>query len=332
MPVTIVDFASEALRGNPLNDPHERRIPIYLPPDYERGTQSYPSVYLLAGFSGRGLGFLNDAAWDENIAQRLDRLIGSGAIRPMIVVMPDGMTKLGGSQYLNSPGTGRYQDHIADELVRFVDAQYRTLPHRDQRAVAGKSSGGYGATILGMQRPDVFGLVVDHSGDKYFELCYKADIPRCLAGLTPYGASAAQFLRGFPHPPFERGPHWFDVVNMLAMASCYSANSAAPAGFDLPFDESTGALRDDVWQQWLAHDPVTMAAAHAEALRSLRLYFLDCGGRDEHHLQYGARIYSRLLHQLQVPHTYEEFSGGHRNVAYRYDVSFRALSAALGGT
>lgn len=329
MPIDVITFDSTVLRDNPMRDPHQRRIPVYLPDGYGAGTERYPVVYLLAGFSGRGGAMINELMWDENIPQRLDRLIASGAIRPMIVVMPDCATRLGGSQYINSAATGRYQDHLTDELVPFIDRTYRTVAQRDARIVMGKSSGGYGATILGMRRPDLFGIVVDHSGDKYFELCYRADIPRCSAGLASFEHSVERFLAAFPHPPQERGAHWFDIVNMLAMASCYSPNQESAVGFDLPFDPYTAELKPDVWQRWLAHDPVHLADAHAGALRSLRLYFLDCGRSDEHHLQYGARIFTRRLKELAVPHTYEEFSGGHRNVAHRYDVSLRAVSAAL---
>ena len=329
MPLAIPTFDSTVLQGNALGDCPQRQIPVYLPPDYETSTARYPVVYLLAGFAGRGATFLNDAPWEETMPQRLDRLIGSGAVRPLIAVMPDCRTKLGGSQYLNSPATGRYADHLVQELVPFIDATYRTRANRDQRAVIGKSSGGYGATVLAMRHADVFGLVADHSGDKYFELCYKADIPRCLAGLAPYRHSVDEFLCGFPHPLADRGPYWFDTVNLLAMASCYSPSPDAPAGFELPFDTYTGELRADVWRRWLAHDPVELAAPHAAALRSLRLYYLDCGRRDEHHLQYGARVYVARLQALGVPHRYEAFDGGHRHVAHRYDVSLRAVSEAL---
>ena len=330
MPVIIETITSQVLRGNPLGDPHERRVPIYLPPDYEQSEARYPVVYFLAGFSGGGVYLLGESLWGETLAQRVDRLVRSGAIRPLIVVMADCITRLGGSQYINSAATGRYADHLVEELVPHVDARYRTLADREHRVVMGKSSGGYGATVLAMREPQLFGLAVDHSGDKYFELCYRADIPAAVAALAHYAHSAARFLDGFPHPPSERGRHWFTLVNLLAMASCYSPEPAAPIGFDLPFDEYTAELRREVWARWLAHDPVELLDAHLDALRALRLYFLDCGRWDEHHLQYGARIYSRRLHGLGVAHTYEEFDGGHMNVGHRYDVSLRAVSAALG--
>jgi len=329
MAVVIETIASAMLEGNPLGDPHVRRVPIYLPPDYDTSGARYPVVHFLAGFSGGGVYLLGESLWGETLPQRIDRLVRSGAVRPLIVVMADAITRFGGSQYLNSAATGRYADHLVHELVPHVDAHYRTLADRAHRVVMGKSSGGYGATVLAMRHPDVFGLAVDHSGDKYFDLCYRADIPAAVAALAAYEHSAARFLAGFPHPATERGRHWFTLVNLLAMASCYSPNPAAPIGFDLPFDEHSAELRPAVWARWLAHDPVELAAAHADALRGLRLYFLDCGRWDEHHLQYGGRIYSRRLQQLGVPHTYEEFDGGHMNVAHRYDVSLRAVSAAL---
>jgi len=331
MPVIVETVRSTVLAGNPMGDPAERRVPVYLPPDYETATtRRYPVLYFLAGFSGGGVYVLNELMWGETLPQRVDRLIRSGAVPPLIVVIADCLTRLGGSQYINSAATGRYEDHLIDELVPFIDDRFRTRTDRDHRVVMGKSSGGYGATVLAMRHPDLFGIAVDHSGDKYFELCYRADIPASVAALARYEGSAARFLAGFPHPPTERGRHWFTLVNMLAMASCYSPNDAAPVGCDLPFDEHTAELRPAVWNRWLAHDPVELVAAHADALRSLRLYWLDCGRWDEHHLQYGNRIFTSRLRDLSIAHTYEEFDGGHTNVAHRYDVSLRALSTVLG--
>src|SRR5215470_7267273 len=329
MPVVIETITSEVLKGNALGDPHERRVPIYVPPDYDGGDRRYPVVYFLAGFSNGGVYLLGESLWGETLPQRVDRLVRSDAIRPLIMVMADCVTRLGGSQYINSAATGRYADHLIDELIPYVDARYRTLADRDHRVIMGRSSGGYGATVLAMRHPELFGVAVDHAGDKYFELCYRADIPASVSALAKYDGSAARFLSDFPQPPAERGRHWFTLVNMLAMASCYSPNAGAPTGFELPFDTHTAELRADVWARWLAHDPVELVAAHAEALRALRLYFLDCGRWDEHHLQYGARIYTRRLNALGIAHTYEEFDGGHLQAAHRFDVSLRAVSAAL---
>jgi len=327
VPVTTLAVRSRLLAGNPLADPTERPVPVYLPPDYESSGRRYPVVLFLAGFGGGGRLLLAESLWGETLAQRVDRLVRAGTVRPLIVVMADCLTRYGGSQYINSAATGRYEDHLIEELVPLIDATFRTEPARERRALLGKSSGGYGATVLAMRHADVFGAAVDHSGDKYFDHCYRADVPACVAALAAHEHSPAHFLAGFPHPPAARGRHWFTLVNMLAMASCYSPNPDSAVGFDLPFDPATGEHRADVWQRWLAHDPVELAATHAAALKRLALYYLDCGRWDEHHLQLGNRIYTRRLDALGVPHVYEEFDGGHMNIAHRYDLSLARLSA-----
>jgi len=302
---------------------------VWLPPGYEESHRRYPVVYFLAGFASRGTMLLNEALWEENLPRRLGRLTAAGIVAPLIAVMPDCSTRLGGSQYINSPATGRYEDFLVEELVPYVDSHFRTLPEPERRAVMGKSSGGYGATVLAMRHPDRFGLAADHSGDKGFDLCYRPDFPKCVAALDAYEHSAAKFLETFPQPPAARGRHWFDLVNMLAMASCYSPNANSPLGFDLPFDEFTCELREEVWKTWLGHDPVHLVEKHADALRSLRLYYLDCGRRDEYRLQYGARLYAERLREFDVRHRYEEFDGGHRGTSFRYDLSLRALCEAM---
>lgn len=325
--VVIETVTSEVLRGNALGDPYVRQVPVYLPPGYGDGRSRYPSVYVLTGFTGRGTMLLNDSAWDETIAQRMDRLIGQGAVRPMILVMPDCLTRIGGSQYLNSSAVGRYQDHVVNELVAFVDEKYRTIADRDHRAVVGKSSGGYGSVILAMRHPDVFGLMASHSGDMYFEYCYKPDIIRAVRAFARYGGLDA-FWDTFRtiHP---RDGDFNVALNVLAMAACYSPNPGALHGFDLPFDLETGELREDVWKRWLEWDPVYLVDRHLDALRSLRLIYLDAGLRDEFNLQYGARVFARRLRARGIKFVHEEFDDGHMNIPYRYDHSFKAISEAM---
>ncbi len=324
--IVIETIQSEVLRNNPLGDPFVRKVPIYLPPGYAAGGR-YPTVYVLTGFTGRGTMLMNDAPWEENIAQRMDRLIGQGRVREMILVMPDCFTRIGGSQYLNSTAVGRYEDHVIQELVPFIDARYRTLADRDHRAVVGKSSGGYGSVMFGMRHPEVFGLMASHSGDMYFELCYKQDLFTALRGLNTYGG-LDKFWDEFPgmHP---KSGDFHPTLNAMAMAACYSPNPKAPHGFDLPMDLETGELRRDVWARWLEWDPVELIDKHLEALRSLRLIYLDAGRKDEFNLQYGARIFCRRLKARGIPYVHEEFNDGHMNIQYRYDVSFKAISDAM---
>jgi enterochelin esterase family protein len=256
----------------------------------------------------------------------MDRLIAAGAPE-MILVMPDCATRFGGSQYLNSTATGRYEDHVTSELVAWIDARYRTLPAREHRGVVGKSSGGYGALVLAMRHPDVFGAMASHSGDLEFDYCYRGDVPKFCSLVQAAGGLDA-WLAAF-EARLQKKSDDFVALNILAMAAAYSPNPQAPLGIDLPIDLATGEFRDAVWNRWLEHDPLRLLERHADALRAMRLVHLDCGTRDEWSLHLGARLFARRLRQLGIAHEHEEFDDGHMNVSYRYDVSLPKLGRAL---
>lgn len=321
---------SDALRGNPLGDPADREVPVYLPPGYDdEPSRRYPVVMLLTGYTGRGSMSLNRSGWGEGIDQRMDRLVASGACAPMIVVMPDCFTRLGGSQYLDSEGSGRYETYVVSEVVPQVDRRFRTMADRAHRGVAGKSSGGYGAIVQGMRHPEVFGAVACHSGDMGFEHCYLPDFFSVVRAASKHGSLDA-FLTDFERSPKKRHDQ-IQVLNILAMASAYSPNARKrpPFALDLPFDLDTGDVIDAVWQRWLAWDPVRMAEGHVDALRSLRLLFVDCGRKDEFRLDVGARMMVKRLRALGIAHEHEEFDDGHMDIPYRYDVSLPKLGKVL---
>ncbi len=320
--VVRIEHDSKVLKGNPAGDPHRRELFIYLPPSYELSDERFPVVFCLSGFAGRGKMMLNDNAFSPNMAERMDGLIGSGRISPMIVVMPDCFTKYGGSQYINSTATGNYENYIADELVTFVDENFRTLAHRDTRAVMGKSSGGYGALIMAMRHADVFGMACSISGDAYFEHCYLPDIPKAFRAIK---GDTNRFLEKF-FSSEKKGKNDFAALNLIGMAACYSPAGDRP---ELPFDLTTGEIRSEVWAKWLENDPVRLVENAVENLRTLRLLFIDSGLRDEFALDLGARILSSRLERSNVPHMFEQFDDGHFNVSYRYDRSLELISNTI---
>lgn len=325
--IIIEEFHSEALEGNALGDPTTRRVPVYLPAGYDPENEKYPSLYFLASFGSRGLKMLSDDLWEENIQERLDRLIGSGKVRSMIVVMPDASTRYGGSEYINSSATGNYEDHIL-ELVTFIDGKYATIASSDYRAVTGHSSGGFAALRFGMLHPNIFGLVADHSGDKYFDMTYRGEFPNLLRYYDKHGRKGIAKLLADPALALRKGAS-FHALSLLATAACFSPNPESEFGFELPFDLQSGELRPDIWKKWLAYDPIGLIDRYSDSLRSLRLLFFDCGLYDEYNLLYGARILAERLSVLEIPFRYEEFEGGHRNIRYRYDISLEAISEAF---
>jgi len=325
--IEILRHRSDALRGNPLGDPVDRDVYCYLPPGYDAGAERYPVIYFLSGFTGTGRAHLNFDPWAETIDARLDRLIGSDAMPPVICVLPDCFTRFGGSQYVNSSATGRYEDYMVRELVPFVDERLRTKPAREHRGVTGKSSGGYGAMYLAMRHADVFGGLGSHAGDAYFAYCYLPDFPKLVMGIEKYGG-VNEFFAAFEAMP-KKTDEAFGVLNILAMAACYSPNPSQPLGIDLPVALPSGEIRSDIWAKWIEFDPVHMATRHAADLRSLRVIFLDAGKRDEYNLHLGARIFCARLDQLGVKHAYEEFDDTHARILYRYDRSLTVLAIAL---
>ena len=326
--VVIEEFASRVLQDNPLGDSAVRRVPVYLPPSYDReSTRRYPVLLVLTGFGGRGRMLLNDNPWSASLDDRMDARIASGDAAETILVMADCFTRLGGSQYMDSTATGRYETHLIDELLPWIDAHYRTLAEPAHRGVIGKSSGGYGALRLGMRHPDVFGAVASHSGDLYFEYCYRGDIPRAASVIDEAGGMT-RFLERFESHP-QRGKDDFLTYSLLGMAACYSPDPNEELGIALPWDRATAAFRDDVWARWLTHDPLRMLETHAEALRGMRLVYLDCGTRDEYHLHHGARMMAAALASRGIDHTHMEYPDGHMNVSYRYDVSLPLITRVL---
>lgn len=327
-PFDVLHLTSRVLAGNLAGVSVERTLPVYLPPQYhaEPGRR-FPVVFYLAGYSGWGrMKIAAEKAWEEPLWAEFDRKMASGELEPAIVAFPDCFTPTGGSQYVNSPALGRFADHVCDELAPTVDAQLRTRPGREQRGVMGKSSGGFGALYLAMTRPDVFGLACSTAGDSHFSLTMVADIAKAAQHLRKSGGVAA-FLQAFAG---KRKKSSQDMTTMMVvcMAQCYSPDLDEPViRAQLPVDLDTGRWRPEVWQRWLAFDPVQMVDHHADALRSLRLLFLDAGTSDEWCLDLGHRALAARLRELGVAHAFEEFDGGHMDIDWRMSASLARMSA-----
>ncbi|MGH2771466.1 MAG: alpha/beta hydrolase [Actinomycetota bacterium] len=325
-----ITFESDALKGNPLGDPHHRPLWIYLPPGYEQApARRYGSVYVIQGLTGQLDMWRNRSAFRRTFPELADELFASGAAPACIVVWVDCWTALGGSQFLDSPATGRYHTYLCDEIVGWVDAHYRTLSTRGHRGIMGKSSGGYGAMVTPMLRPDLWGGFATHAGDALFEACYLPGF-RASARLLRdhYQGSFEKFWEEFRSRPAFSKDGDEGLLNDWCMAACYSADSDGTVR--LPYDPSTGKLIPEVWERWLEWDPVRMAYRHAEALRSMKAIYIDAGKRDQYFLDLGAEAFRQALDRIGVTDIFFEiFDATHAAIEYRYPLGLKYLAQRL---
>ena len=323
-------ISSELLRGNPLGDPHDRPVLVYLPPGYDaEPDRRYPSVYVIQGYTGHVAMWRNRAEFRQPFPERADKIFADGA-PPAIVVYVDAWTSYGGSQFVDSPGTGRYHSYLCDEVVPWVDARFRTLPDAAHRGIMGKSSGGFGAMITPMLRPDLFGALATHAGDSLYEYCYITEFPAAVRHLRKYGGDIWRWWSDFRgREPFTREED-MHLIMLLGVSACFSARDDGTV--DLPIDPLTGELRSSVWQRWLDWDPVRMVPDHADALRGLRGIWIDAGVRDEYYLDVGAQAFRSALSEAGVADElihFELFEAGHMGIDYRYPMSLAWLCGRI---
>jgi S-formylglutathione hydrolase FrmB len=322
---------SELLRDNPLGDPHARPLWVYVPPGYDAAPdRRYPSIYLLQGYLGHLEMWRNRMPFQRPFVETADDVFARKLAPPAIVVYVDAWTAYGGSQFVDSAGTGRYHSYLCDEVVPWVDARYRTLAARDHRGIAGKSSGGFGAMITPMLRPDLFGGLATHAGDAFFEYTCTAKFPRCLRFLREYDGDIGRWWKDFQQRPAFTKPADLSLLILQGMSACFSPGEDGTP--ELPFEPHSGLLRPDVWRRWLNWDPIRMAPGQAAALRAMRAVWIDCGMADEQYLDIGAQAFRETLLDIGVPADvihFELFPGGHGGVDHRYPLSLAWLARRL---
>ncbi|MBA3431123.1 MAG: enterochelin esterase [Actinobacteria bacterium] len=316
----VLTVESDILADNPLGDPARRPLYVYVPPEAVGAAPgTLPAVYVIQGYTGALTMWLDRGPWSPNMIERLDDHFAEGDTPPGIVVFVDAWTRLGGSQFVNSTSTGRYMDHLCDEVVSFIDSRYPSVPEASHRGIAGKSSGGYGAMYVPMKRPDVFSALATHAGDALFEVCYLPEFREAVRSLRDrYEGSYGVFFEAFEkRERFDYKLHG-TLLEFYAMAACYSPDPDRPGEALLPFDVVTGRLIPEIWEQWLTFDPVRMAPLHADALAGMRHIHVEAGRSDEYFLDLGAQAFSNELEKLGVEHSFELFEGTHGNLQYRY--------------
>ncbi len=298
--VQRIKVHGKSLEGNLEGDSPDRDVSIYLPPGYNaHRNQRYPVLYLLHGYlvtdqywSGTGLTAPGVNMPGVNVPGAMDNLIARGDAKPMIVVMPNAYSKYAGSMYSSSVTTGDWEAYIAEDLVAFMDAHYRTIPHRMSRGLAGHSMGGYGAIRIGMKRPDVFSSLYIMSACCLINNPLPAPPPNSSQNSAKGGAASGI------------------LQIMSAWSAAFSPNPKNPPSY---FDEPTkdGQPQPLVIAKWHAASPLAMIDQYVTNLKKYHAIMTDVGLQDN--LSGQNKTLDRIMTDYGITHTFETYEGEHAN-------------------
>ena len=293
---------SRALENNLLGDPADQQVAIYLPPSYETSpVKRFPVIYFLHGYSAENQVLERGRQFQD----LMNKLIAAGAVREMIVVVPNGRNAYYGSFYTNSSVGGNWEDFISRDLVTYIDSNFRTIPQAASRGITGHSMGGYGSIVLGMKHPDTFGAVYSLS----------ACCTSMLADMGPSNASWRQALK-FKSKNDFRTDSFGNVyaIALTALAAAFSPNPKQPLFADFPFRLENNMLvpNGDAYVRFQAKLPVNMVTEYTSNLLKLQGIYIDYGVQEEFsHIPAGSLALSRELSEHGIPHTFEIYQGDH---------------------
>jgi len=299
--VETVTIPAPSLAGNLQGNATEQDILVYLPPSYASETnRRYPVVYQLHGW-------LPDATqWSQMIRlqEGADNAIAAGASKEMIVVLPNAMTIHGGAMYSDSVTTGNYEGFVANDVVAYVDANYRTLASRASRGLSGHSMGGYGTWRIAMKHPEQWSSFYAMSS------C-------CLA---PFAGDDRNIVQAAQITTLEQAAsaQVFTKVQ-LTQAAAWSPNpQKPPLYFDLPYAD--GAVQPLILAKWNANTPLAMIDQYIRVLRAYDAIAIDVGLQDG--LLASNKEISDVLTAYGIEHSYETYEGDHTSgVAGRFEGS-----------
>jgi S-formylglutathione hydrolase FrmB len=292
--VLTVKVQSQAIANNILGDSEFRKVSVYLPPGYnENGETNYPVIYMLSDMNGTNEDWLHISE-NQLLTEVLDKSIQSGKIKPMILVFPDGKNKFGGCWYTNSSVSGNWEDFVVNELVNYIDQNFRTLPFAMSRGIAGKGMGGYGALKLATKNPGVFSAVYSLNALVDFETLITQ--PFIWDNSFKTAAQAA----GYPtNDEFAN--------KLLGMAVAFAPDKTLKSVYgNLPKSDN-GEISEVVYQKWLKQDPLFMIQENLKNLRALKAITIDCSTSDSK-IMLNSR-YSEVLTGKRIKHSFTHFDG-----------------------
>ena len=306
-------LVSPALKGNPLGDYFVRHNYVLVPKGVHK---NWPLVFHLSGYFSTGYQNFSPKTLNHSMAEQIDGGVATGLIPQAVHVFVEADTYWGGSQFINSPGCGKYRDYILNDLYPQVVKNFPVMANDSFRCVMGGSSGGYGALQLISDKKSPFGIAGAIAPDSYFQASL---FPELLSGapeLLKY-KKFSQIKEKISHGEIQDKKSFFPLVHMIAMGFCYSPKESLKKDFlDFPIDLYSGELKSKIWKQWLKHDPIYFLPKRIKYLKNKNI-ILDVGLYDNFSLQYGARQISSLLKKNKIKHEFTEFPGNHFGLSLR---------------
>jgi hypothetical protein len=291
------EINSEKFSQNKIGVSPIRKLQVYLPAGYGLSNTRYPVIYFLpTPFESY------QAVFEQHHAQELfDAAIRSGVIGKFILVTVDMTTPIGCSWYLNSPVTGNWEDFMIQELVPYVDANFRTLPSRDSRGIVGDFMGGYGAIRFGMTHPDVFGSVYAlhpvGTGSGLLPMYSRPDWDLLANAKTLDDVKKDGFSTIFTsiyqaHLPNPDKPPLYIDLQARKEGDTYVVDAAA-----------TQRLRESFFLEAM----IPKYADNLKSLRGLKFDWARNDGNQDH--VYSNQAFTHKLNEYGIHHEAEEYNG-----------------------
>ena len=271
-------------------------VHIYLPPGYNSETADYPVIYYLHGWGG-------SQSSASLVMQLAETYINNGTIEPVIIVCANNSpSPFMGSFYVNSELNGNYEDYMTQELITWIEDNYRVKSGKNYRTLMGQSMGGYGSFRYGILHKDLYRGIAAHGSAINFDLAIDAIVSEIKAENAP-------------------GPSYFYDFNnglftqmIFAMAGAFAPNDNSgqtyidPAIVEFPIDEQ-GNLIDTIYQKFIDNDPVSLISTLSPT-DSVAILFGD-GRNDNLHLFPSNFAFKDTLEYYGLDYEYFDHTGKH---------------------
>ncbi|MDI3319293.1 alpha/beta hydrolase [Pinibacter soli] len=308
--IVVKHFLAPSIKGNHGGEDPMRSVSVYLPAGYNESRQHYPVIYFLHGF------YMNDSLQllFTSFKDLLDQAIEEKKIHPVIVVFPNSETHFKGSFYTNSALTGNWADFIGKDIVNYIDKNFRTIPNKNSRGLAGHSMGGNGALKVGMLYSEVFGSVYALSPAVLSwsnEISVENPVFRIIDTLK----DETPLKKVLTNPFADTTMTGFFTVLMIDLGRTYSpSENKKPFQAKMPatYNGDNITVHDDVKKLWEQNFTLNLVDSHVKDLKSLSGLKFDWGTLEENkHIPVTCVQLEKKLDSYGVKYEAETYAGHH---------------------